>query len=153
SLGVMQQTIASASCITPAEFADVAIDVGTANVSGEGGVPFSLPFVVKSGGNLDAENVVATLTLPALAGYALDSAASSAGACAVSGTTATCDLGTMAVAAQHTITLTAHGTTAQNFSVQANVTSSNDKVTSNNTRALPVSIRSGVDAAVALSAS
>jgi len=153
SLNVIQQTIANAGCITPAEFADVAIDVGTTKVSGEGGVPFSLPFVVKSGGNLDAENVVATVTLPALSGYALDSAASSAGACTVSGLTATCDLGTMPIASQHTITLNAHGTTAQNFTVQASVASSNDKVTSNNTRGLPVSIRSGIDAAVTLSAS
>lgn len=153
SLNVIQQTIEKAACITPAEFADVAIDAGTTRVSGEGGVPFAVPFVVKSGGNLDAENVVATITLPALNGYVLDSAASSAGACAVSGMTATCDLGTMTIATQHTITLNAHGTTAQNFSVQASVTSSNDKVTSNNTRQLPVSIRSGIDAAVTLSAS
>jgi hypothetical protein len=153
SLGVIQQTLATADCVTPAEFADVAIDVGTAKVSGEGGVPFTLPFVVRSGGNLDAEDVVATLTLPALSGYVLDSAASSAGSCAISGLTATCDLGTMTPASQHTLTLDARGTTAQNFSVQARVASSNDKVTSNNTRQLPVSIRSGIDAAVMLSAS
>jgi hypothetical protein len=153
SLGVIQQTLASASCVTPAEFADVALETGTARVTGEGGVPFTLPFVVKSGGNLDAENVVATITLPALAGYAIESAASSAGACAVSGTVATCNLGAMPVAAQHTITVNARGTTAQNFNAQARVESANDRVTSNNSRQLPVSIRSGIDAAVTLSAS
>jgi hypothetical protein len=82
SLGVMEQTLESASCVTAAEFADVALAAGSARVNGEGGVPFSLPFTVKSGGTLDAENVVATITLPALPGYSLDSAASSAGACA-----------------------------------------------------------------------
>lgn len=153
SLGVMQQTLGSASCVTPAEFADVAIENGTTRVTGEGGLPFVLPFVVKSGGNLDAENVVATVTLPALGGYAIESAASSAGACAVSGTVVTCDLGMMAPATQHTITVTARGSTAQNFSVQARVAASNDRVTSNNSRALAVSIRSGIDAALTLSAS
>jgi hypothetical protein len=67
--------------------------------------------------------------------------------------TATCDLGTMAVASQHSITVNARGMTAQNFTVQARVAAGNDKVTSNNSRQLSVSIRSGVDARLALSTS
>jgi hypothetical protein len=153
SLGVMRTTLETASCVTAAEFADVALENGTTKVTGEGGVPFALPFVVKSGGTLDAEDVVATITLPALDGYAIESAASSAGACAISGTTATCDLGTMPAATQHTITVNARGTTAQSFNAQARVVAGNDKVTSNNSRQLPVSIRSGIDASLTISAS
>jgi len=153
SLGVMERAIAAASCITPAEFADVALETGTAKVNGEGGVPFALPFVVKSGGNRDAEDVVATLTLPSLSGYSIESAASGAGSCSISGMTATCALGRLAPATQQTVIVNARGTTAQNFSVQARVSAGNDRVTSNNSRTLPVSIRSGIDAAVALSLS
>jgi hypothetical protein len=153
SLAVMKATIEAASCVTPAEFADVAIEASTNKVTGEGGLPFTLPFVVKSNGNLAALNVVATITLPALAGYSIESASSSVGGCAVTGLTATCALGTMASADRHSITVNARGSSAQNFTAQARVTSSNDPVTSNNNRQLSVSIRSGVDAAVALSAS
>lgn len=153
SLGVMDHTIASASCITPAEFADVAIDTPATKVSGEGGLPFTLPFVVTSGGNLDAEEVVVTVTLPTLSGYSLDAAVSSTGSCAVSGLTATCSLGNLAPGSQPTLSVTAHGTNAQSFTAQARVSAGNDRVTSNNSKPLQVSIRSGIDAAVALSSS
>ena len=153
SLGVMQQAISSASCVTAAEFADVSLESPVTKVQGEGGVPFTLPFVVKSNGNRPAESVVATITLPALAGFSIDSAASAAGACAVSGMTATCSFGNLPPVTQQSITVNARGASAQNFTVQARVAAGNDRVTSNNSRALPVSIRSGIDAAVVLGAS
>ena len=53
----------------------------------------------------------------------------------------------------HSITINARGSAAQSFTVQARVAASNDRVTSNNNRTLAVAIRSGIDAAVALSAS
>ena len=59
----------------------------------------------------------------------------------------------MAVGDTHAITVNARGTSAQNFNVQARVGAANDPVTSNNTRQLAVSIRSGIDAAVAISSS
>ena len=153
SLSVMQATIAKASCVTPAEFADVSIEASTDRVTGEGGLPFTLPFVVRSNGNIAAQDVVATITLPAIAGYAIESASSSSGSCDIAGLTATCALGEMASGDQHSITINARGSTAQFFTAQARVSGSNDRVTSNNNRTLAVSIRSGIDAAVALSSS
>jgi hypothetical protein len=153
SLGVMEAAIERANCVTPAEFADVSLESPVTRVTGEGGVPFVLPFIVRSNGNLAAQDVIATVTLPVLAGYAIESASSSAGACDISGVTATCALGAMERATAHTITVNGRGSSAQNFAVQARVSAGNDLVTSNNGRQLSVSIRSGIDAAVALSTS
>ena len=41
SIDSMQPVLAAASCVTPAEYADVTVDAGAA-VSGEGGLPFTL---------------------------------------------------------------------------------------------------------------
>lgn len=153
SLGVMQQTVERASCVTLAEYADVTVESPTSRVTGEGGLSFSLPFTVRANGNLTANGVAATITLPAMIGYALESATSPVGACDIEGMTARCDLGSMAVGSSHSITVTARGTSAQNFNVQARVSAANDPVASNNSRQLPVSIRSGVDAAVTMSTS
>ena len=107
-----------------AYYADVWIEPTITRVTGEGGVPFPLPFIVRSNGNLAAEDVVATITLPALSGFAIESAASSAGACEVSGMAATCALGVMDSNASHTITVNGRGTTAAaTFSVQSRVNS------------------------------
>ncbi len=78
SIDNMRPVFASASCVTPAEYADVTIDAGVTTVSGEGGAPFTLPFVVRSAGNVAAENTVLTLTLPESAAFNIDSAATDA---------------------------------------------------------------------------
>ncbi len=152
SIDTMQPVLASASCVTPAEYADVTIDAGVTSVSGEGGTPFTLPFVVRSAGNVAAEDVVLTVTLPENAAFAIDSASSSLGSCAVSGITATCALGSLPVDATAQVSVLARSSSAANFSAQARVTASNDRVTSNNNRAIGVVIRSGIDASVTLSA-
>jgi hypothetical protein len=153
SIDTMQPVIAQASCVTSAEYADVTVDSGVASVAGEGGLPFTLPFVVRSKGNIDADDTVLTVKLPDNAAFAIDSATSSLGSCSVSGLTATCDLGSLPVAATAQVSVIARSSSVANFSVQAGVAASNDRVTSNNNRLLPVSIRSGIDVAVALSAS
>jgi hypothetical protein len=151
SLGVMQEAIERASCVTLAEYADVTVESPTSKVTGEGGVGFSLPFLVRANGNLTANDVTATITLPAMIGYAIETASSARGACDIEGMTARCELGSMAVGDTHAISVNARGTSAQNFNAQARVGAANDPVTSNNTRQLAVSIRSGVDAGVAIS--
>ena len=143
----------SASCVTPAEYADVTVDADVTAVSGEGGLPFTLPFVVQSAGNVAAEDAVLTVTLPENAAFAIDSAASTLGSCSVTAYTATCALGSMAVDATAQVSVIARSTSAANFSAQARVTATNDRVTSNNNRQIAVAIRSGIDASVVLSAS
>ncbi|MBC7978101.1 MAG: hypothetical protein H7138_24220, partial [Myxococcales bacterium] len=122
-------------------------------MTGEGGQPFTLPFLVRSAGSRDAEDVTATVTLPALVGLSLESAASSAGSCSVDALQATCALGALGPGESHSISVTARGGSAANFTAQALVSATNDRITSNNSRSISVSLRSGVDAAVLLSAS
>jgi len=153
SIDRMQSALASASCVTPAEYADVALDASVTTVSGEGGSPFTLPFVVRSAGNVAAEGAVLTVTLPENAAFTIDSVASSVGSCSVSGLTATCALGSMPVDTTAEVSVVARSSGAASFSVQARVTADNDRVTSNNNRQLAVSIRSGIDASLVLSTS
>jgi hypothetical protein len=153
SIDTIEPVLASASCVTPAEYADVTVNGDGGSVSGEGGLPFTLPFVVQSTGNVAAEDAVLTVTLPENVAFSIDSAASTLGSCSVSGFTATCMLGSMPVDATAQVSVIARSTSAGNFSVQARVTAANDRLTSNNNRQLAVAIRSGVDASVALSAS
>ncbi len=153
SIDKMRSVFASASCMTPAEYADVTIDPGVTTVSGEGGAPFTLPFVVRSAGNVAAESAVFTLTLPESVAFYIDSAATELGSCSVSDFTATCELGSMPVDATAQVSVVARSSGAANFSVQARVTADNDRVTSNNNRQIAVTIRSGIDASLVLSTS
>ena len=153
SLNTMEPVIATAECVTEAQYADVTVDAGVASVTGEGGLPFTLPFVVRSTGNTAAQDAALTITLPNNAAFSIDSATSSLGSCSVSGLTATCSFGTMDIDASANVTVIARSTSAAVFSVQARASAANDRLTSNNNRQLQVSIRSGVDAAIALSTS
>ncbi|HEU5136923.1 MAG TPA: M12 family metallo-peptidase [Steroidobacteraceae bacterium] len=153
SLETMEPVIASADCVAPASYADVTVDAGVTSVSGEGGVPFGLPFVVRSTGNTTAMDAVLTITLPNNAAYTIDSAASSLGSCQVSGLVVNCQIGAMPAEASAQVNVVARSTAAANFVVQARVTAANDRITSNNNRQLAVTLRSGVDAAVVLSTS
>jgi len=153
SIDRMQPVIASASCVTPAEYADVTLDAGVTAVSGEGGAPFTLPFVVRSAGNVAAESTVFTLTLPESVAFYIDSAATEIGSCSVSDFTAICELGSMPVDATARVSVVARSSGAATFPVQARVTADNDRVTSNNNQQIAVTIRSGIDASLALSTS
>ncbi len=153
SINTMEPVIASAECVTQAQYADITVEAGVTSVTGEGGLPFTLPFVVRSTGNTAAQDAALTITLPTNAAVTLESASSSLGSCSVSGLTATCSLGTMAVDASANVSVIARSTAPANFTAQARASATNDRVTSNNNRQLSVSIRSGVDAAVVLSTS
>jgi reprolysin (M12B) family zinc metalloprotease/uncharacterized protein DUF11 len=153
SIDRMLPVLASASCVTPAEYADVNVDAVSASVSGEGGSPFTLSFLAQSSGNVGAEDAALSVTLPENAAFSIDSASSTHGSCSVSGNIAICALGSMPVDDTAQVSVIARSNSAANFPVQARVTAANDRVTSNNNSVVNVSIRSGVDASVVLSAS
>jgi hypothetical protein len=153
SIDSITPVLASASCVTPAQFADALLESAVNSVAGEGGRPFTLPFDVRSAGNVTAEGVEVTVTLPASSATSIESASSSVGSCAVSGLTATCVLGDLAAGAMAQVNVIASGNTAASFDAQARVRSVNDRLSSNNSDLLPVTLRSGVDAAVSVSAS
>ena len=153
SIESMEPVIAAAACVTPAQYADVTVDAAVNTVTGEGGLPFTLPFIVRSTGNSQATDATLTVTLPSNTAFTIESVSTSMGSCSVSGLTATCSLGTMAVDSSANVSVIARSTGPAVFTVQARANATNDRLTSNNNRQLPVSIRSGVDAAVELSTS
>ena len=65
---------------------------------------------------------------------------------------ASCSFGNLSPGEQRSVSLTARGTLAGNFSAHARVSALNDRLASNNARDLVFNIRSGVDAAVTLTA-
>ncbi len=147
SIGVMSRVLEESACVTPADYADAALVAGS-TVNAEGGVPFVLPFAVRSAGTKAAEDVSFTVTLPANAGLALDAAGAEGVSCSVSGLTASCDFGALAAGQERGVSITARATLPGTVTARARVSASNDLMTSNNSRDLGVSIRSGVDAAV-----
>jgi hypothetical protein len=153
SIDTMKPVIASASCITPAEFADVTLESAGSHASGEGGVPLTLPFTLRSAGNIDATASELTVTLPLSETLGITAASSSQGSCTISGNTAHCALGDLAAGSSAQVSVTAVSTVGATFTAQARATATNDRLTSNNNRLVQVNIRSGIDARLAMSAS
>jgi len=151
SVDVMQAELEKASCVVPASYADVAVLPGDSNLSAEAGLPFNLTFVVGSTGTNAAQDAALALTLPENAGLTLQSVSAEGAGCPISGVSATCSFGDLAPGTQRTVSLTARGTLAGTVTVKARASADNDRLTSNNSRDVSVSLRSGVDAAVAVS--
>ena len=147
SIGVMSRVLEESACVTPADYADAALVAGS-TVNAEGGVPFVLPFAVRSAGTKAAEDVLFTVSLPANAGLALDAAGAEGVSCSVSGLTASCDFGALNAGQERGVSITVRATLPGTVTARARVSASNDLMTSNNSRDLGISIRSGVDAAV-----
>ena len=152
SRNVMQAALASASCVTRADFADAALAADSTSRTVDGGVNFELPWVVRPVHD-PVEDVVFTVRLPDEAGLSIDAISAEDGSCSVSGTTASCSFGVLAPGAQRALRLTMHGTLAGNVSAQGWVSAGNDQLMSNNSRDVDITIRSGIDAAVTLATS
>jgi hypothetical protein len=149
SINVISRGLDDASCVTPADFADAALTAG-GTVNAEGGVPFTMPFVVRSSGTRAAEDVVFDVTLPESAGVTLDAASGEGASCTVAALAASCDFGAIPAGEQRAFSLTARASWPGTVTLHTRVSSSNDLMTSNNARDVGVSIRSGIDAAVTM---
>lgn len=153
SIDTMKPVLAAASCVTAAEFADVTLSPDVGLVQGEGGLPFTLPFTVHSAGNIAASGTEFTVTLPPSMSYRLDSASISQGNCTVGDFSVTCTIGDLAPEDEVRVSVVGQSRAAASITAQARVSASNDRITSNNNRQLQVSLRSGIDARLALSVS
>ncbi len=152
SLEVMQAALASASCVVPAEYADVAVRPAASNLKVDAGIPFVLPWTVSSSGTSATEDVTLEVDLPDGVGLSIDTISADQGSCSVAGSKASCSFGNLSPGEQRSVNLTTRGMLAGNFSAHARVSAFNDRLASNNSRELVFSIRSGVDAAVTLTA-
>ena len=151
SVSVMQEVLRSASCVAPAEYADVSLAPADNNLKAEGGVPFTLPWVVQATGTTPAVDARFEVSLPDGLGLSFIAASAELGSCTVAGTTASCSFGSLSPGERRTVNVTARGDVAGNFSASGRVTALNDRLASNNARDLVFSVRSGIDATVALS--
>jgi hypothetical protein len=151
SLDIMRPVIEAASCVTAADFADIALATPSSSLNAEGGVAFTLDYSVRSVGTKPVEDVAFNLSLPDGAGLSLDAASAESASCSISGLTATCDFGPVPAGEQRAISITAHGMLAGNVAARARVSGSNDSLNSNNARDVSIAISSGVDAAVSVS--
>jgi hypothetical protein len=150
SVDVMHAVLETASCVTPADYADVGV-AAPASVAAEGGLPFTIPFTVRSVGTAAAEDVVLLVGVPDNAGVTLESAVGDGASCLAEGLTARCSFGSVPAGETRAMSITARGVVAGNISAKARVSASNDRLTGNNSRDVTVNMRSGVDAAIALS--
>jgi hypothetical protein len=150
SVNVISQGLDNASCVTAADYADVSLVASGTVVKAEGGLPFTLPFVVRSSGTRAAEDVVFSISVPADAGLTLDMASAVGAGCSVAALEASCEFGTIPVGEERAVGVTAHATIPGTVTTHAWVSASNDQMSSNNVRDVGVSIRSGVDAAVSV---
>ena len=106
---------------------------------------------MRSAGTASAEDVLFTASVPEGAGLTLESASAEGGSCSIAGLTANCSFGNLPAGEQRAVTLTARGLLAGTVSARARVSAVNDRLTSNNTRDIAITMRSGIDVAVALS--
>jgi len=153
SVDIMRTTLDTASCVTAASYADVALASAATSVAAEGGVPFTFDFAVRSAGTRSAEDVTFDLSLPDSVGLTLESVSAEGGSCSVTGPAASCTFGELLPGETRAVSIRAHGLLAASFSAHARVRAANDPLVSNDTRDVAIAIRSGVDAAIAISAS
>lgn len=150
SVQAMRAALARSSCLGSANYADVGLSTEDNRITVDGGVPFTLPFVVRGGGTVAASDVVLEFSLPEDAGLTLESMSGEGASCAVNGLDATCNLGSVAPGERRAVSAIARGTLAGSITARARLAAANDPLTSNNTRSIEVTLRSGIDAAVAV---
>lgn len=128
SLQQMQPRIAAASCVVPSRNRDVAVSVPATTLQTIVNEPFEVPIDLLSVGDTDAVNLI--LTVSETLGLNILSASLPGAACTV-GRDVRCELPALAAGASARLTLRAsYGSTGQ-FSIVAQVLSSNDVNSSN----------------------
>ncbi len=152
SFEIMQSALSTASCVVPAEYADVSVTPAANSLKVDAGVPFVLPWTVRASGTSASEDVLLEVELPDGAGLSIDTISADQGSCSAAGLNASCSFDNLSPGEQRSVSLTARATLAGNFSAHARVSALNDRLASNNARDLVFNIRSGVDAAVTLTA-
>ncbi len=147
SIGVMQATVAGASCVAPLP----AVDVGISQDGQASTVLLSastdINYEVSSNGTVGVNGVVADFALPG--SLALDTVTTSTGTCNSGAGTVSCTLGDLAGLSNHTITLSTTPIAVGVAMVNASVTTTDtDERLVNNQDALQVTVNPAVDLVV-----
>ena len=147
SVTVMQAEAAGARCVNPLP----AVDVGIRRVSQLAnvllGAATSIQYEVSAAGTLEATDVVADFTLPAV--LFLDSVSSTSGNCSSGAGTVSCQLGTIAGQGSETLTLSVTPVAVGSGTLRASVSTSGiDERSANNQDSLPLTVNPAVDLVV-----
>jgi hypothetical protein len=153
SLDTMALTIAAArgSCLAPASYADLALLLPASPYSPiSDGTGFSMPFTIRSQGNLPATNVRLVISFPP--GFVPQDATIAGATCTFAHPSLTCTLADFAAGEERPLQLSVTGVPPGGFVLQASLTANNDLIGHNNTGSVQILVQSGVDLAVSLTA-
>ena len=128
--------IAAAQCLTAVDQVDVEIIAPVATARHGVGVNYSLTFNVRSLGTRDALSTLARFAVPA--GSTLEAANAAGGSCTVSGSQASCSLGTLPSGAARTITLSLTGNAIGTETLTADVMAIDDGAVANDTASVEI---------------
>jgi len=143
SIAQMQDDINRASCISPLPSTDIAVVSGATPGAVFVGDSLSLTFEVNSVGTADANNVTATITIPAQT--TVTSVSASSGSCTVGAGSAVCTLGTIAAGSGTTISISGSATNNGTAQFAASATATTDANSNNNDASISFDIDSAVD--------
>ena len=143
SLSQMSPVVSAARCLTVPKVVDAAVDIAAATLAGFTRQDVHVPVDVTSKGTLAADQVVLTLTSASPA--TITGATVAGGTCSPSGTGMTCQLGTLAPAAQRQVDVVVRSSQPATVALLANVSASADADARNNSDSVSVSFSSPAD--------
>jgi len=148
SLEKMQPHIAGAACIVNARIRDVAVTVPAAEIQAQVNQPFDYVVDVTSVGEAEAGNILLTATL--FGSLAIDNATLQGVTCPVTGSAAAgisvnCEIPQLAAGESRRLTITAHAASDGTARINAQVNSTNDSVSSNNSVSVPIIVAAARD--------
>ena len=147
SLDTIRPFIQSASCIKPANYADVELPPAAAEITVELDTPLILPYAVRSTGMQTAHNVHLKATPPAELSI---TGTDQPQWCTVTSNVLDCAIGDMAPGAENDIHVSLLPSVASNFTVNADVSADDNPSTHNDTQQQPVRVIPNADASVSV---
>lgn len=134
----MQPFIANAACIVSTRIRDVAVSVPAPAIQAVVNQPFDYFVDVASAGDATAGNIIVSASLPGP--FVLESASLQGVACPINGNTANCQLSDLPVGETRRMTVRARPTGLGEFISTAQVSATNDSVSSNNTQTVSINV-------------
>lgn len=149
SIQQMQPAIDSATCLTPLSPVDVSVSHSPTASAGLVTRPVSQTVRVLNGGTAPADNVILNIDIPT--GINLVSNIPSTGNCAPAAGGLSCTFGTLAPAAEATVSLSLVGDAPGSFILDSTVQADGDESPGNNVATGRVTIQAAVDLSVSFS--
>jgi len=150
SLDQIRPRVEAASCLLPAQLADVALQLPSSPTEAFNGQPLAFPIEVRAIGNADSTNVVFTMNSPA--DLTVLSATAASGVCTTGAGIIQCELGTVSAGTTRRIDLSLRVDRSGTYPTTARVTSSNDRESDNNFGAVNIVSAAAADAYVTIPA-